>query len=185
MRLSLGHKIFALSLGMVGLIMTLLFGLTYMSLQRGFTTYLGRAELAKFDPVLSSLEDLYDNDVGWSKVPHEPREFHRWLWARMQHDEAPHFAKGPEHLRMPRPDRLGLLDRVALLDAYHERVIGSPEAIHSGLYRPLIRQGEEIGYLALAPANANTHDLDRAFLEEQVSDLRLLCLLTKIGRAHV
>ncbi|EIC20951.1 ATP-binding protein [Thiorhodovibrio frisius] len=78
------------------------------------------------------------------------------------------------------PDRLGLLGRIALLNADGELIAGPAEATLKDARRPITVDTTVVGWLAVTRSNAGEDDLARRFLHGQRNNMLLISALSVV-----
>ena len=156
----------------------------YMILQwnfdRGFLNYVNNQTLADMEVLTDRLEDFYSENSGWDSVKYD-----RQLWIDLHREmidgnvggrpgpKHPHFRPPPPHL-----DAEFLSARSVLLDSDKSRVIGGPpHAEDAPILRPILSEGEIIGYLGLYPAKELMDSRDLLFVEQQSKSLGYIVLI--------
>jgi len=165
---SIGFKLFlALTLIVVGAVLALT-SLYWVGLGTGFREYVARMELSRLEPIESHLVARYEREGSWHFVK-RPQDL---LPERLQRpvDMPP---PRPDDMNAPRleADVLSLGRRVALFDEQGRLVMGRPEAEQQPRLSLMSRQGQVIGYLALAPASQAVTGSEGQFLAQQGRNL--------------
>ena len=176
------------------LVVAVMAGLLAISMRDGFSQYLLRSEIARFDALVQSLSDLHANDAaGWAELAESPRAFAKLVRDHVERPRGfrpppppPPPPKRPPDGRKPPPpppggppDRTQLLDRLSLRDARGGLVAGHTPA-SSGYVERAVLSGEDgsdvIGWIRLAAPEGARNATDAYFLEGQYRSLALASL---------
>jgi two-component system sensor histidine kinase BaeS len=144
------------------------------SFRRGLENYLHQTELEKLALIVPALEDAYQQAGSWPEL----RKHRRWLRGRVRHalrnDGTPSQPLGarpprrPQHRAARTLPQSFLLSRLRVLDADKQVIIGGPaNAAEAETLRPLRRDGEIIGWIALRRAHHISNQLALAFQSQQ------------------
>lgn len=158
-----------------------------LSLGAGFNDYLARLELTRLDPFETGLISRYRQYGNWTFV-NSPRDLLPPGSVNQRppprDDTAPPpFGNDPPLPRdNRRPPHMAFAQRLALFNDHGDLVMGPPEA-RNRPQRPLILDGQVIGYLALASAPDPNDALGSRFFASQTRNLLLSALFAVLVSA--
>ncbi|MTD19730.1 HAMP domain-containing protein [Pseudomonas sp. CCM 7891] len=147
MKLSISTKLFAAVFASVLLVILAMSAATGWSFQRGFIGYLNDQGITRLEKALPRLAEFYVQEGSWERFRNDPRQ----LFELMLPIPGVDFPLDipPEEAMMP--DSTGALFRTALLDAQQQRVAGYRKPGAEAILRPILLDGNTVGWLALAP----------------------------------
>lgn len=199
MRLRIYHKVLLGMLITSGLALAALVLSFGFSLRSGFVAYLNALEGERQEELTLLLEAWYEDHGDWERLRNRPRAWHSLIReayglpdsrAAVPAQDPPDRERGPDRPRArpgempgppmhpprePDPALVGLVNRLSLEDAEGHLVIG-PGITGLGDRRIPIRiQQIEVGWLVAKPLMGVTETQDRAFLEQQMRFVALVC----------
>ena len=117
---------------------------TRLSFQSGFLGYLNQVDAQRLDSLAARLADEYRASGDWA--------FLRDDYARLR------------ALALPPP----AIPRLALLDAAGHAVLGNPELAAEGAVKPVVVDGNTVGWVARAPLRRLSNAAEVSFQQEQL-----------------
>jgi len=200
LKLSIRSKLFLTLLVATGLAVVCMFALIQWSFDRGFLNYVKSLEGQRLESLVGTLAEAYGEKGSWDWL-----QENRWSWWRLLRENAfeslpeeerrelqQRFAKwqseNPERQRRtPKPPPadgaprgLRFEDRVILLDAQRNRVVGPDSFSAVPEFNPLELDGAVVGYLGLVPQAHLTGILQQRFADEQKKTFALISLIVII-----
>jgi two-component system sensor histidine kinase BaeS len=146
MKLSISTKLFSAVLASV-LLVILSMGLANgWSFGRGFLDYLNEQALQRMSPVLPRLANAYRDEGNWEFLRNQPD---RWF-EMLRPDPSEDFAY-QERPQVSTSDLTGAVFRIALLDGQKQLVMGYAAIGDDALQRPIVVDGQTVGWLAVTP----------------------------------
>lgn len=141
---------------------------SHLSFQRGFVGYLNEQGLQRLDDLTPLLVKEYRQSGGWDHL----RENRRAWFTLLRPPRPANLAgNGVQSRQLPMPpesELTGTAQRIALLDADFQRVNGNPAAGRDAMLRPIVSDGQTIGWLALLPFQQVTTAAGLEFQERLV-----------------
>src|SRR5919108_1022036 len=116
---------------------------TRLSFQSGFLGYLNQVDAQRLDELAGRLAAEYRRAGNW--------DFLREDYAKLR------------ALALPPPT----IPRLALLDAAGRTVVGNPELVEEGAVKPVVVDGNTVGWIARAPLRRLTNAADVSFQQQQ------------------
>ena len=193
LRMSLTAKIFSAIAATAVLVVAIMAALVALSMREGFSQYLLKAELARFDDLAQALVLAHDPDApGWPELAAGPQAWNDFVRANstaIGPDTRPprNPPPGPLPPDLPPPDHIAPdpmmpANRLVLLDAAGQRLAGATE--RSALFesRPVCAadgcdDAGTLGYIGLnAPVLAES-SIDTFFLRGQYTSLALSAVI--------
>lgn len=147
MKLSISTKLFIAVFASVLLIILAMSAATGWSFQRGFIGYLNDQGITRQEKALPRLAEFYRREGSWQPFRDDPRQ----LFDLMRPIPGVDFPLDTPREEAMMPDSTGALFRIALLDAHKQRVSGYKKPSADAILRPILLDGEAVGWLALAP----------------------------------
>ncbi|WP_350615657.1 ATP-binding protein [Pseudomonas sp. HY7a-MNA-CIBAN-0227] len=147
MKLSISTKLFAAVFASVLLVILVMSAATGWSFQRGFIGYLNDQGITRLEKALPRLAEFYAQEGGWDGVRDDPRR----LFDLMRPIPGVDFPLDIPREEAVMPDSTGVLFRTALLDVQKRRVAGYKKITDEAITRPIVVEGEIVGWVALAP----------------------------------
>jgi two-component system sensor histidine kinase BaeS len=146
------------------------------SFQTGLQGYLNRAERARVDKILVKVEQHYQRYHDWNRMAHQPE-----IWANIMVSLGEPPPRRDPHMpvREPLPAQgpvIPLGERIHLLDAKQQRLLGPPEMLikpDAGMHIEMIPievEGELVGWIRLSQSQQINGDLAESFFNEQLSN---------------
>ncbi len=181
MKIKLAYKIFLAFLVTSILAVTLMVGTMQFYMSRHFADYVGQTTLARLGTLTAELSVEYRMHSGWGRLKADPGLWNALLQSSLPRSEPDRVgrysraAESPEPTaREPRPSRLiSRLFRIArglaLFDADHQIVVGSPADSAAGNYtlQEIDVDGRTVGWLGLHKRQQLTDPLVVAFVKNQ------------------
>jgi two-component system, OmpR family, sensor histidine kinase BaeS len=194
LKMSIRSKLFLTLLVAAGLVVVGMFALIQWSFDRGFLNYVNALEQQRLDSLVSTLEAVYSEKGGLNWLEDNRRIWWRLLrenafenlseteraelqqrfekWRTENPDRRPRFPSAPPADGAPRGLRFE--NRVILLDADKEPVVG-PRDYPAGIeFRPLTHDGATVGFIGLVPQASLTGSLQQRFAQEQKKAFALI-----------
>jgi two-component system sensor histidine kinase BaeS len=175
MKISLTYRLIAAILSATGIAILSLFLIMQWSLNRGFYQYLGKMEQEKQAQVLNELEKMYSLQKNWDFLKTTPA-----LWDVGDVKSGTEYAINPPALRnkdmiengrhmpgLPPPDARQGGGPFIILNAAKEPVLGSYSDEEKVNFRPIIVNGEIVGYAGLKSPKHFLHPIQLHFLSQQ------------------
>jgi two-component system sensor histidine kinase BaeS len=182
LRMSLTTKIFVAIAATAALVIGTMALLVVLSMRDGFSQYLLRGELSRFDILVQELALAHAPDsVGWPDLAEDPSTWNAFVRA--------HFSSPGDftHAQV-KADPLMVGDRLALLDAKGTRIAGA--ATRSAIFeqRPICNtggctDGKPLGYLRLNAPRVTDSASDALFLRGQYASLAFSALIALVVSA--
>ncbi len=132
---------------------------------RGFLGYLNEQGIERIENLVPEVAAAYAEHGNWEFLRDNPRQWFRLIRPRRPAaDPATPEALPP----LPEPDMVGVSLRVSLLDADKQWVIGNPGIAPDTPMRPIIVDGQTVGWLALVPFQTATAAAEVRFQQQQL-----------------
>jgi two-component system sensor histidine kinase BaeS len=167
-RLGITFKLFGAILLCCVLIAVAVTGAMGISFERGFLGYLNEQETQRLDILQPRLAGAYRQHGSWDFLRDSPRTWFELLGPRIAGTLQESRAATPALQDTPDPDLTGLNLRVSLLDAQRHLVIGSFRIGPAASFRPIVVNGDTVGWLALVPFQEVTTGAGKRFLQQQL-----------------
>ncbi|MEO1190356.1 MAG: ATP-binding protein [Pseudomonadota bacterium] len=187
MHFSLSGKIFVTALALASAAIVLVLGLTWLSFGSGFSAYVAQSELNR----MNRLADLLVAEARTEPLAKLAEQPGRWQQLLREGLIPPHLMNPPAVERAPSavgsaqtsppplpPLRRALSRRLALLSHDGALIVGSLDALESDIRRPLTKDAEIVGWLALAPSRRLADGISSRFVAAQGRNLLLIGLGT-------
>lgn len=205
MYLSVTQKLFLAIFTTLVLILGVVVAFSMWSLRHGFSDYITRLELARFDQLVENLSAAYASNGSWNHLKSDNEAWHRLVRASVGSRQIPppglvdalssdRKPEGPlvpatavRRLPLPfgrpppPPDPLMIGRRLALLDGEGEYVSGVRRAVDSPSRRPIRFEGRLVGWLVLARSPGAESALNESFLADQSRTLLITGLVAVIA----
>lgn len=133
-----------------------------ITLERGLLDYLNGQGEQRMEDVLPQLQAAYARHGSWEFVRGNPE-----AWFTLMRPSQAQVASRSQGAP-PVSDQTGAVFRFALLDAGSRHVIGNPNADNDAIRRPILAQGQVVGWLAMVPFQRVLAGNERRFVEDQV-----------------
>ncbi|MFT6758509.1 MAG: two-component system sensor histidine kinase BaeS [Chitinophagales bacterium] len=166
-----------------------MFAFMQWSFDRGFLSYVNSQELAKLTPLSDELGELYGKQGSWVFIQNDRRVW-RGLHREYIFNEDLRFestdyrsqSRPPPALRKTaQSEGRELLQRISLLDAKRDKIIGRPfldktssNSDHLPITQEITSDGVIVGYLQLAPSKSLQNQLDLGFAASQTKTFALI-----------
>jgi two-component system sensor histidine kinase BaeS len=178
MKIGITYRLFLSILGATCLAVLAMILIMGWSIHRGFYQYLGAMEEGLLEQMAGSLEQAYAEQGNWGFLKDNSGPWmERLLNARSGQMMPERFGKFDESGNMPlRRMRRGMRPRVSpliILDAERKPVLGVYSKDDEVNFRPLLHQGETVGYVGLLPPRHFLHPMQVRFLSQQSLALAL------------
>lgn len=174
--MSLTTKIFLAIAATAALVIGTMALLVALSMRDGFSQYLLRGELIRFDTLVRELAVAHDLDTpGWPEIADDPRAWNEFVRT--------HFTPpGNPTQDEVDGDPLVLGERLALLDASGIRIAGAPTRTAIFERRPICTargcpEGAPLGYIRLNAPRTSDSASDAFFLRGQYASLAFSALI--------
>jgi len=130
------------------------------SFERGFVQYVNRADEARLELMADRLAAGYAAAGGWSWIAGD-----RDRWMAMSRDALglPASAEPGERRELP----LTIDPRLMLFDDNRAMLIGRPQTAARAVLKPIVANGQTVGYLGYVPLVERLQSLERVFLRRQ------------------
>ena len=147
----------------------------FLNMRAGFSNYLASSVLARFDRLEQALADAYQPEVGsWPALNGDNR-----AWRQFVRAIEPPRRPAPEQRRPPGPrDPLGVGNRMGLLDAQGNLIVGGRPGQTILSQRAIHKEGKVVGWLALYAPPRQIRAGDDLFLRDQLTVLLIASVLT-------
>jgi two-component system, OmpR family, sensor histidine kinase BaeS len=166
-RIGITTRVFLAVLATAALAVLAMGWATHLSFTRGFFGYLNEQQMARMDASVPRLQQGWREHGSWDFVRNRPDVWFRLLGAEQTLID----------LGLPPPladedviasDLLGAGRRMMLLDSQRLRVIGFPFVLPESQERPIVVEGQTVGWLMIAPVQATTDEAALRFLGGQL-----------------
>jgi two-component system, OmpR family, sensor histidine kinase BaeS len=172
-------KLFAAIAGTIGVLTLATYLVFSWSFERGFVQYLHRADEARLEVLIDRLADGYVREGGWRWVAND-RE--RWialtrealgLPARLEQSKAAPVSPvagrtdGADSAQTLRDLPLTIDPRLLLFDGDRRQLIGRPETAAAAVLKPIVVDGNTVGYLGYVPRPDIVASVERVYVERQ------------------
>ncbi|MDD1607615.1 MAG: ATP-binding protein [Methylococcaceae bacterium] len=153
MKLPIFAKLFLTLLLSIGVMIAVMIGSADWLFRQGFTEYLQQVEANRLGFLISNLETTYQKQGSWDFLQNDQRQWHEFLSSQRDKDISP-------------PDALFLGNRLRLLDANHNYVVGA-HFEEKPIIRALKVNKQIIGWLEIRPNEVMTDELATTFIQQQ------------------
>ena len=196
MRITIATRIF-LALTLVSLvILTINAEVTRRNFERGFFEYVSQSEADIVSEMASKLADAYRIDESWESFRGNPRRWHDLLNPddqRARPDMRPPPRRGPGGQPRndfppggpPPDDPFEFARRVSFLDVDGTAVFGPRLDGNDVQSVPILVDGQPVGYLAIAPLQRLTKQIDQNFLKKQEQSIYLIAVAALLFAALI
>ncbi|MBY4893582.1 HAMP domain-containing protein [Rhodobacteraceae bacterium N5(2021)] len=180
--MSLTTKIFLAIAATATLVIGTMALLVALSMRDGFSQYLLRGELIRFDSLVRELALAHDPDApGWPDLAEDPVVWNEFVRTHF----TPPGAPSQEEVNA---DPLVLGERLALLDAAGNRIAGAPTRTAIYEQRPICTargcpEGAPLGYIRLNAPRMSDSASDAFFLRGQYASLAFSALIALMASA--
>ncbi len=187
MKFNITHKVFLAILAANAIIVLSMFLIMQWSVDRGFLKYVNQVERNRMDRLVNKLGRTYKSDGNWDHLKNNPESLSRLLSETYSEDpvQSPssvyaNDAKQEYSSQTEPPPRrrfYRLEQRIALLDAARNPVLGSGNSAEIEIFMPIAIKGTVVGYLGLLPNKflSDSHHLE--FVKKQKLVFALVTLL--------
>ena len=174
MKLPIFAKLFLTLLLSIGVMIAVMIGSADWLFRQGFTEYLQQVEANRLGFLISNLETTYQKQGSWDFLQNDQRQWHEFLSSQRDKDIPPPDNRlpppddngfSPEDYPPP-PDALFLGNRLRLLDANHNYVVGA-HFEEKPIIRALKVNKQIIGWLEILPNEVMTDELATTFIQQQ------------------
>ncbi|MBU3914732.1 HAMP domain-containing protein [bacterium] len=188
MRVKLFHKLFgAFFLTSIMIVGLMIFILRYY-VSGSFSDYVNKTELDLQENIIDDLKSIYSKQNNWESLKSD-----RNLWREVTRKSV--FSRHP-HIMLPPPPpselekdledpethrkefdrriRIGKLRSLSLFDSNQQPIAGSPGDTTLFTLKPILLNGETIGWLGLRKRRTLSHPLDISFLRQQTQVIYLV-----------
>ncbi|MDD1617208.1 MAG: two-component system, OmpR family, sensor histidine kinase BaeS [Methylococcaceae bacterium NSP1-2] len=174
MKLPIFAKLFLTLLLSIGVMIAVMIGSADWLFRQGFTEYLQQVEANRLGFLISNLETTYQKQGSWDFLQNDQRQWHEFLSSQRDKDIPPPDNRlpppddngfSPEDYPPP-PDALFLGNRLRLLDANHNYVVGA-HFEEKPIIRALKVNKQIIGWLEIRPNEVMTDELATTFIQQQ------------------
>lgn len=182
LRMSLTAKIFLAIAATAALVIGTMSLLVALSMRDGFSQYLLRGELIRFDGLVRELAQVHDVGApGWPDLTKDPEAWHDFV---RTHFTPPNNPSEEE----VSGDPLMVGDRLALLDGSGTRIAGAPTRTAIYEQRPICadrgcREGAPLGYIRMNAPVFSDSAADAFFLRGQYASLAFSALIALLVSA--
>ena len=181
MKISLIYRLIAAILSATGIAILSLFLIMQWSINRGFYQYLGKMEQDKLEQVVNDLGRMYSEQKSWDFLKTTPAlwdvgESRRLLSTRPVHPPFGEQGMTGYGRRPPAPppsDARHAGGPLIILNAEKKPVLGSYPEDEEVNFRPIIVNGEIVGYAGLLSPKHFLHPMQMQFLSQQKLALAL------------
>lgn len=147
MKLSISTKLFAAIFASVLLVIVAMIVATGWSFKRGFIGYLNDQGISRLENALPRLTEYYAREGSWEHFRNDPRQ----LFELMRPIPGVDFPLNTPKEEVILPDFTGAVFRMSLLDAHRRPVAGYNKYRSDTITRPIMLEGQTVGWLTLAP----------------------------------
>ena len=130
------------------------------SFERGFVQYVKGADEARLDVMAERLAEGYAREGGWAWIAGD-----RERWTAMSRDALGLPSSGESAGRRELP--LTIDPRLLLLDGDRALLIGRPDTAPRAVWKPIVSNGQVVGYLGYVPQVERLASLERVYLRRQ------------------
>ena len=200
MRITIATRIF-LALTLVSLvILALNAAVARWNLERGFLEYVSQSDADIIGDAVFDLADAYRIDSNWDFLRGNPRRWHELLGPVDKRDRSdigpprlgvqggpppdgrrPGLPGGPP----PPDDPFELVRRTSLLDADGTTVVGPTFDEDAARSVPILVDGQTVGYIAIAPLQQLTKQIDQNFVRNQERSIYLIAVAALLFAALI
>lgn len=176
MKIGITQRLFLSILAATSLAILCLFLIMRWSIDRGFYQYLGTLDQSRLEQIAERLGQAYAQQGSWDFLRGNPRLWAGRMLNQRPDDAAPGMSgKSDENSDAPPPPRGGRRPRwpFIVLDAERKPLLGNPAMAAEANFRPIIRNGETVGYVGLLPPKHFLTPQQFQFLRQQKSTLIL------------
>jgi two-component system sensor histidine kinase BaeS len=174
MKIGITQRLFLSILAATSLAILCLFLIMRWNIDRGFYQYLGTLDQGRLEQIAERLGQAYDQQGSWDFLRGNPR-----LWSGRMLNQRPDNAASGMSGRFdqgndaPFPPRGAHRPRwpFVVLDAERKPLLGSPADAAEASFRPIVRNGETVGYVGLLPPKHFLTPPQFQFLKQQKSTL--------------
>jgi len=150
------------------------------SFQYGFLDYINRVEVERLDALADTLAKEYNNQGDWRFIKYKRGIWHRLIISHLRSTKGgmfklENFEISEEEQSLDLTD-LGL--RLALLNSEKEFVAGNRHFGENAVLKPVINNGETVGWLSITPSTALVDTVDIQFTEQQNNMAVLISVLS-------
>ena len=150
------------------------------SFQYGFLDYINRVEVERLDALAETLAEEYNKHGDWRFIKYKSGIWHRLIISHLRSTKGglfklENFEINAEEQSLDLTD-LGL--RLALLNAEKEFVAGNRRFGENAVEKPVINNGETVGWLSITPSTALVDTVDIQFTEQQNNTAVLISVLS-------
>ncbi|MBT8440891.1 MAG: HAMP domain-containing protein [Gammaproteobacteria bacterium] len=207
MRLTIRYKLFIALLAAIALVIVVALGLTRWSFNRGFIDYVNSFETQRLDDFATKLAGIWEAENGFDQLIEDGgrwRELMDQYTGRAAARGGPRFGDAPPpHRGAPRAgpdtpgndssrpdatrDRRGAppfgprrMQPIELLDANGDTIFGRPTPRPGSQTRPIVVNGNTVGYLRYVPITTVTEldeEADRNFVAQQRQAIYIIALV--------
>jgi two-component system sensor histidine kinase BaeS len=176
MKIGITQRLFLSILAATSLAILCLFLIMRWNIDRGFYQYLGTLDQGRLEQIAERLGQAYAQQGSWDFLRGNPRLWAGRMLNQRPDDAAPGMSgKSDENSDAPPPPRGGRRPRwpFIVLDAERKPLLGNPAIAAEANFRPIIRNGETVGYVGLLPPKHFLTPPQFQFLRQQKSTLIL------------
>lgn len=176
MKFGIAAKIFCamLVMGAVALLVNGIAG--KLLFERGFLGYLNGQGIERMEALLPNLQAEYVRHGSWEFVRGERKAWLRLIRPNLGNPVADEALLSTP----PLSDQTGAVARFALLDAQGQRVIGNAEVDGDAIRRPIMVEGQTVGWLAMVPFQKVLARDEQRFMEDQVRRWWAICIVSVV-----
>ena len=184
MKIGITYRLFLALLAAALLSIATMLLIMHWNIDRGFLRYVNELDQIRQNRMVEKLAQTYATEGSWDSLRREP---HRWramtVDSRPEDDHAmpppPHEAHrhgdAPPEMGPPRrPTGRRFEARVFLLDADKNPVSGPPGGSEKVELKPVLHQGQVVGYLGLLPRKQLSDESQLRFLKQQKLTLAMI-----------
>jgi two-component system sensor histidine kinase BaeS len=146
-----------------------------ISFERGFFGYLNLQAGERMDEVVPRLAAAYAQHRSWDFLRKDFREWIELTLARNEDDPSP----SP---RLSSSGQMGAFARMGLLDPDLRRIVGNPDVSNASIRRPVVVDGQTVGWIAMVPFEKMIEGSETNFLQRQFHVLTMIIAMS-IGMA--
>lgn len=159
MRFGITAKLFSAVLASCAVVLLVYGAATELSFQRGFLGYLNEQGTQRLESTLPRVEAAYREHGGWGFLHGDLRD---WFSLLVPEPDPARKSIGP-----PISDQTGASNRFALLGPDFKLIIGHPAASKDSILRPVVVDGQTVGWMAMVPFEKVIGADDMRFYQEQ------------------
>lgn len=180
MKIGITLKLFLAFFGTIILVVAIMAVSVRYSFYYGFLDYINRVEVERLENLENTLSKEYEKHGNWQFLRFKRGIWHRLILSHLQPSqdhsidlESFEESEGDQPLDLT---DLGL--RLALLDAEKAFVAGNRQYDTNGVFKPIISNGETVGWLNITPSTELMDTVDIQFKEQQNNTALVISIIS-------